>query len=412
MSPNAVSQGLVIVGGSYAAMQIAASAREAGYGEPIRIVSEEPVLPYQRPPLSKGYLTGKFAAAALPLRAEAFYRDNRIDVLLGRRAETIDLGKGTLALAGGGELAFDRLALATGTRPRPLPVPGAALDGVFVLRSLADADRLRPCLDKAERIVVIGGGFIGLELASVAASSGKTVTIVEAQDRLLARGVSPQLAAFLADRHRSRGVALKLATGVKEIRGDSGRAASVVCSDNAALPADLVLVAIGVVPNVELAAAAGLSCQDGILVDRLASTQDRRIVAAGDCTRHPSAFAGQLLRLESVQNALDQAKTAGATVAGKEKPYESVPWFWSDQYDLKLQMVGLVQGHDRHALRGSIDQGRFSIFYFRRDRLIAIDSVNRAADHMLGRKLLTLGRSPTPEQAADQSFDLQGLLTA
>lgn len=407
-----MSAGLVIVGGSYAAMQIAASAREAGYAEPIRLVSEEPVLPYQRPPLSKGYLTGKFTPAALPLRAEAFYRDNRIETLLGQRAESLDLAARRVSLAGGGSLAFDRLALATGTRPRPLPLPGADLDGVLFLRSLADADRLRERLGGAGSIVVIGGGFIGLELASVAAAMGKSVVIVEAQERLLARGVSPQIAAFLADVHRSRGVALRLRSTVRDIRGANGRVQSVVCGDGETLAADLVLIAIGVVPNTELAGRAGLACQDGLVVDRFARTTDPLVVAAGDCTRHPSAFAGQLLRLESVQNAIDQAKTAGATLAGQEKPYESVPWFWSDQYELKLQMVGLVQGSDRHAVRGSPEQRRFSIFYFRGDRLAAIDSVNRAADQMLGRKLLALGRSPTPQQAADESFDLQTLVAA
>ncbi|MBM3537131.1 MAG: pyridine nucleotide-disulfide oxidoreductase [Alphaproteobacteria bacterium] len=393
-------------------MQIAASAREAGYAEPIRLVSEEPVLPYQRPPLSKGYLTGKFTPAALPLRAEAFYRDNRIETLLGQRAESLDLAARRVSLAGGGSLAFDRLALATGTRPRPLPLPGADLDGVLFLRSLADADRLRERLGGAGSIVVIGGGFIGLELASVAAAMGKPVVIVEAQERLLARGVSPQIAAFLADVHRSRGVALRLRSTVRDIRGANGRVQSVVCGDGETLAADLVLIAIGVVPNTELAGRAGLACQDGLVVDRFARTTDPLVVAAGDCTRHPSAFAGQLLRLESVQNAIDQAKTAGATLAGQEKPYESVPWFWSDQYELKLQMVGLVQGSDRHAVRGSLEQRRFSIFYFRSGRLVAIDSVNRAADHMLGRKLLALGRSPTPQQAADESFDLQTLVAA
>ena len=407
-----MSAGLVIVGGSYAAMQIAASAREAGYAEPIRLVSEEPVLPYQRPPLSKGYLTGKFTPAALPLRAEAFYRDNRIETLLGQRAESLDLAARRVSLAGGGSLAFDRLALATGTRPRPLPLPGADLDGVLFLRSLADADRLRERLGGAGSIVVIGGGFIGLELASVAAAMGKPVVIVEAQERLLARGVSPQIAAFLADVHRSRGVALRLRSTVRDIRGANGRVQSVVCGDGETLAADLVLIAIGVVPNTELAGRAGLACQDGLVVDRFARTTDPLVVAAGDCTRHPSAFAGQLLRLESVQNAIDQAKTAGATLAGQEKPYESVPWFWSDQYELKLQMVGLVQGSDRHAVRGSLEQRRFSIFYFRSGRLVAIDYVNRAADHMLGRKLLALGRSPTPQQAADESFDLQTLVAA
>ena len=407
-----MSDGLVIVGGSYAAMQIAASARETGYAEPIRLVSEEPILPYQRPPLSKGYLTGKFAPTALPLRAEAFYRDHRIDTLLGRRVEALDLAARHITLAGGERLPFKRLALATGTRPRKLPVPGADLDGVLFLRSLADADRLRDRLGGAGDIVVIGGGFIGLEFASVAATLGKSVTVVEAQERLLMRGVSPKMAAFLTEVHRSRGVSVRLRLSVQEIRGANGRVQSVVCGDGETLPADLVLVAIGVVPNTELAELAGLACQDGLVVDRFARAADSRVVAAGDCTRHPSAFAGQKLRLESVQNAIDQAKTAGATLAGQEKPYESVPWFWSDQYELKLQMVGLVHGYDRHVVRGSLERRRFSIFYFRGDRLVAIDSINRAADHMLGRNLLALDRSPTPEQAADENFDLQTLTAA
>ncbi len=404
-----MSHGLVVVGGSYAAAQIAASAREQGYAEPIRIVSEEPRGPYQRPPLSKGYLAGKVLPAALPLRSEAFYRDSKVELILGARAESIDLSGRSVVLSDGRRLAFDRLALATGARPRPLPVPGGGLEGVLFLRSLADADALRTRLAEATDVVIVGAGFIGLEFASVAVAAGKKVTVVEMQDRVLARAVAPGLAAFIADVHRAKGLDIRLGATVKELRGNR-RVESVICGDGTSIRADLVLLAIGVIPNVELAQAAGLACQDGIIVDRFATTSDPRIVSAGDCTRHPSAYADQPLRLESVQNALDQAKTAAATISGVAKPYDTVPWFWSDQYDLKLQMVGLAAGHDSAVTRGTPSDGRFSVFYYRRGSLIAIDSVNKPGEHMLGRKLLTARLSPTPEQAADSGFDLQGLM--
>ena len=404
-----MSQGLVVVGGSYAAAQIAASAREQGYAEPIRIVSEEPRGPYQRPPLSKGYLAGKVPPAALPLRSEAFYRDSKVKLILGARAESIDLPGQSVVLSDGQRLAFDRLALTTGARPRPLPVPGGDLEGVLFLRSLTDADALRTRLAEATDVVIVGAGFIGLEFASVAVAAGKKVTVVEMQDRVLARAVAPGLAAFIADVHRAKGLDIRLGATVKELRGNR-RVESVICGDGTSIRADLVLLAIGVIPNVELAQAAGLACQDGIIVDRFAATSDPRIVSAGDCTRHPSAYADQPLRLESVQNALDQAKTAAATISGVVKPYDTVPWFWSDQYDLKLQMVGLAAGHDSAVTRGTPSDGRFSVFYYRRGRLIAVDSVNKPGEHMLGRKLLTARLSPTPEQAADSGFDLQGLM--
>jgi 3-phenylpropionate/trans-cinnamate dioxygenase ferredoxin reductase component len=406
-----VSHGLVVVGGSYAAAQIAASAREQGYAEPIRIVSEEACGPYQRPPLSKGYLAGKVPPAALPLRSEAFYRDSKVELILGARAESIDLAGQSVVLSDGQRLAFDRLALATGARPRPLPVPGATLDGVLFLRSLADADALRARLARANDVVIVGAGFIGLEFASVAVAAGKKVTVVEMQDRALARAVAAGLAGFIADVHRGKGLDIRLGATVRELRG-TGKVESVVCGDGTTIPADLVLLAIGVIPNIELAQAAGLACRDGIVVDRFAATSDPRIVSAGDCTRHPSAYADQPLRLESVQNALDQAKAAAATVAGIAKPYEAVPWFWSDQYDLKLQMVGLSAGHDSAITRGAPGDGRFSVFYYRAGKLIAIDSVNKPGEHMLGRKLLTARVSPTAEQASDTGFDLQTLLAA
>lgn len=407
-----MSAGLVIVGGSYAASQIAVSAREHGYAGPIRILSDEPSLPYQRPPLSKGFLLGKVAEAALPIRGEAFYRDAAIDVRLSTRVTAIDRGRHVVATADGQEFAYERLALALGTRARHLPIPGADLGGVVTLRTLADSIRLRDLAERGQSVIIIGGGFIGLEVASALTVLGKRVTIIEAQERLLSRAVAPQLSTFLAETHARKGVRIRLNMTVREIEGDHGHVRAVVCADGERLDADLILVAAGAVPNTELAEAAGLACDNGIVVDRFTRTSDPDIVAAGDCTRHPNVFADAPVRLESVQNALDQAKTAGATVAGLEKPYDAVPWFWSDQYDLKLQMAGLAAGHDETVMRGSIADGKFSVLYLRGGRLIAVDSVNRPMDHIVGRRLVAVRPPVTAEQASDLRFDLRKLATA
>lgn len=405
-----MSAGLVIVGGCYAAAQIAASAREAGYAEPITILSEEAFAPYQRPPLSKTFLTGKFAANALPLRGEAFYRDNRVELRLNTRATRIDRAARAVETATGERVPYERLALAVGARPRPLPVPGSDLDGVLELRSLADALAVRERLADIASVVIVGGGFIGLEAASALVALGKSVTVIEAQERLLARAIAPRLAEYLTEVHRRRGVAIRLRSSVREIRGESGRVRAVVTGTDETIAADLVLVAIGVKPNSSLAEESGLACNDGIIVDRFARTADPDIVAAGDCTRHPSTYTTAPLRLESVQNALDQAKTAAASIAGTARPYDAVPWFWSDQYELKLQMVGLSQGHEACVARGDPESGRFALLYLRGVTLIAVDTVNRPADHMLGRKLVAARVTLTPDQAADESFDLKSLL--
>ena len=403
---------LVIVGGSYAAVQIAAAARAAGFAEPIRLVGAEPHLPYQRPPLSKGFILGKVDAGALPQRAEAFYRENEIDLVLGAAVEAIDRTASMVTTADGQRIPYGILALATGARPRRLPVPGGDLDGVLTLRTLDDSLAIRDRLAGIGAAVVVGGGYIGLEVAAALTVLGKQVAVIEAQGRLLARAASAPLAAHVADAHRARGVDLRFGTTVARIEGAAGRVRSVTTVDGAVLPADLVVVGIGVQPESDLAAAAGLPCDDGIVVDRFTRTADPAIVAAGDCVRHPSAFAGRLLRLESVQHAVDQGKVAGATVAGKSVPYDAVPWFWSDQYDMKLQSVGLAEGFDRYVLRGAPAGGRFSIFYFRGDRLIAIDSVNRAAEHVTGRRLLSGATALTPAEAADPGFDLASRVVA
>jgi 3-phenylpropionate/trans-cinnamate dioxygenase ferredoxin reductase subunit len=401
-----MTAGLVIVGASYAGMQIAASAREAGYAEPIRIIGEEPSFPYQRPPLSKGFLAGKVGASSLLLRAESFYRENRIDVDLGHRVEGIELASKCVGTKGG-RVRYERLALAVGSRARKLQIRGAELDGILSLRSLADAYQLKERVVDARSIVIVGGGFIGLEIASILAPLGKEVTIVEAEDRLLARITARPLSEFLAGIHRKKGVRLLLRQTVSGFRGEEGRVRAAVCADGTMLAADLVIVGVGAVPNCEIAQAAGLGCDNGILVDDSTRTTVPEVVAAGDCTSHPSRLTGGRLRLESVQNALDQARVAGAVIAGVAKAYDTVPWFWSDQYELKLQMAGLSAGYDRSVIRGSIEEARFSVFYFRDDRLIAVDSINSAADYMLGRKIIGAGLPLTPEEAGDSQFDLR-----
>ena len=401
--------GLLVVGGSYAAVNIVIGAREAGYDGRIRLLSAEPHLPYQRPPLSKAYLQGKDDEAMLAIRAEAFFRQQQVELMLGRAAVQIDRDEGCVRLEDGSVLAYDRLALAIGARARRLPVPGADMQGVLSLRSLDDARLLRDQLAEAERVVVIGGGFVGLEAAASAIQLGKQVTVLESQDRLLARALGVPLAEFLAAAHQRRGVALDFGAQVAALEGDLGRVRAVRTADGRRFAADLVVVGIGSIPNTELAQAAGIACRDGILVDHFTQTDDPAVFAAGDCARHPGR-TGERLRLESVQNAAEQGRVAGANMAGRQFAYEAVPWFWSDQYDLKLQMAGLAAGADRTVRRGEPAEDRFSLFHYRNDRLIAVESVNRPAEHMLARKLLAADRHPPPALAADPGADLRTLL--
>lgn len=403
---------LVVVGGSYAAVQVAASAREAGYDGRITLITDESHLPYHKPPLSKGFLVGKATDDDLWLRGEGFFGANEVEFLAGRRVRSIDRGARRLELdVCERPIPFDDLVLACGARARPLPVPGAGLDGIVSLRSLDDAKALKERIDAAQAVVVVGGGFIGLETASAAVALGKEVTVVEAGPNLLGRAVSGQVSSFLKTVHQSRGVGLRLATSLSEFQGSGGRVIAAVCGDGAVLPCDLAIVGVGALPNVELGAAAGLDADNGIVVDEHGRTgADPRVFAAGDCSNHPSRFTGARLRLESVQNALDQARAVGAAVAGRDEPHASVPRFWSDQYDIKLQMVGLSSGCDARAVRGSVDEGRFSVFFFRDGRLRAIDSVNRPGDQIIGRRILAGGGSPSLEEAADLSFDLRRCL--
>lgn len=403
--------GLVVVGASYAGIQAALSARDSGYAERITVVADDHLLPYQRPPLSKDFLLDKVTQDGLVLRDDAFFRLKQINLILDTRVHAIDRHARQLSINGSTTLAFDKLFIGTGSHARRLALPGANLDGVCYLRSIRDAIELKERLRNAAEIVVIGGGFIGLEVAASTSKLGKKVTIIESASRLLERSVSPVVSQFLLDLHSRHGVDVRLNESVAGIEEHNGRAGFVTTQGGARLRADLVLVGIGGVPNDQLARDAQLNCTDGIVVDDHGLTSDPDIFAAGDCANHYNAHAQGWLRLESVQNAQDQAKAAGLAIAGKTGPYDSVPRFWSDQYDAKLQTVGLSRNFNRYAIRGSLEDGQFSVFYYRQDKLCAVDSVNRAGDQMAARRLIGSGISPTPDQAADLSFDFKSLLT-
>jgi 3-phenylpropionate/trans-cinnamate dioxygenase ferredoxin reductase subunit len=369
-------------------------------------VGDEPALPYQRPPLSKSYLGGQTGVDDLWLRPVEFYAKQQIDLIYGDAVTSIDRQARRLELASGVAIAWDYLVLATGARCRPLPVPGAELDGVLDLRTLADATTLRQRLD-AREAVVIGAGFIGLEFASVAIAQGAGVHIVELTHQPMGRVVSAPISRFFTEAHIGWGAGMSLGIGVARILGSGGRVAAVETTDGRRLPADLALVCIGVIPNTELASAAGLSTDNGIVVDRYLATDDPAIFAIGDCANFPTPFASGRVRLESVQNAVDQARCVAARIAGRTEPYEKVPWFWSDQRDLKLQIAGITTGHDHSVIRGDPASGRFSVFCFSGDRLIGVESVNRPADHAVARRLLAGQPRLSPEQAADEAHDLR-----
>jgi 3-phenylpropionate/trans-cinnamate dioxygenase ferredoxin reductase component len=398
---------VAIVGTGQAGFQAAASLRQDGFAGGIMIVGDEPVSPYQRPPLSKSYLAGDSGLDELWLRPDSFYAKQEIELIAGEAVTAIDRTRRRLQLASGVELGWDHLVLATGARYRPLAVPGAELDGVLPLRSLADADVLRERLNEAHEIVVVGAGFIGLEFASVAISRGAAVHIIEVTHHPMGRVVSAPISRFFTEGHRRWGAEISLGTGVSRILGAGGRVTGVETTDGRQLPADLVLICIGVIPNAELAGEADLAVDNGIVVDECLVTVDPAILAIGDCANFPTPYAVGRVRLESVQNAVDQGRCVAAHIAGHPGPYDKVPWFWSDQGDLKLQIAGITTGHDASIVRGDPESGHFSVFCFRAGRLIGVESVNQTADHVVARRLLAGDPGLTPQQAADESYDLR-----
>ncbi|HVX78918.1 MAG TPA: FAD-dependent oxidoreductase [Bradyrhizobium sp.] len=401
---------VLIVGAGHAGFQLAASLRQAGFAEPIRLLNDEQHLPYQRPPLSKAYLKGGGSADSLMFRPDRFYREQNIE-LIGDRAVAIDRAARKLLLASGVSHEYAHLVLATGARNRLIDIPNANLEAVRYLRTLDESEALRQRLVSGQRVVVIGAGFIGLEFAATARAKGLEVDVLELAPRVMARAVTAEISEFFQARHRAAGIRIHLGVQATGIEGDGGKVTGVSLSDGRHIPADLVVVGVGVLPNVELAAEAEIPVASGIIVDEHLLTSDPNISAIGDCALYASPRFGGSLRLESVQNATDHAKCVAARLTGDAKPYDGSPWFWSDQGSDKLQIAGLTTGYDHVALRGNPEEGAFSAFCYREGQLVGIESVNRAGDHMFGRRLLAANGSVTPEQARDPGFDLKRALT-
>ncbi|WP_315838202.1 NAD(P)/FAD-dependent oxidoreductase [Bradyrhizobium prioriisuperbiae] len=404
--------GVVIIGGGQAAVQLAASLRENGYGERVTIAAAEAAPPYQRPPLSKAFLKGEVSSANLLLRADNFYTGNVIDLRLGDKATAIDRRGRKVQLASGRSLPYAHVVLATGSRNRRLDVPGSDLDGIFYLRSLADAETIKARLGGLTQVVVIGGGFVGLELACVMRDLGASVVVLEAADRPMGRAISQKMSHHLMEAHAGSGLDFLLGAKIARFSGASGRVAGIETADGVTIPADMVLVGIGADAEMGLARDCGLAVSNGIHVDDHLSTTDPAVHAIGDCALFENPVAGRRLRLESVQNAVDQARCLAATLSGRPQAYRNVPWFWSDQGDRRLQIAGLTEGHDSSIVRGDVARGRFSIFCYAGERLLGVESINQASDHMIARRLLASRVTLAPEQAADASFDLKALAVA
>jgi 3-phenylpropionate/trans-cinnamate dioxygenase ferredoxin reductase component len=390
-----MSAGILILGAGQAAAQLAISLRQGGYADAIRMVGDEPYAPYQRPPLSKAFLKEKASIDTLLLRRESYWADHQVALELGTAAATVDLRGKRVTLRDGRNLPYGTLVFATGTRARDLPLPGIDLGGVFSLRKIDDVKRLRPALDAVRRVAIIGAGYIGLEVAAVLRQEDREATVVEAEARVMKRVAGEDVSKFFDGLHRSRGVDIRLGARLAGIEGE-GRAVGLALVSGEKIAADLVLVATGARANDDLAAAAGLPCDDGIVVDDFASAAPD-VYAIGDCARFVSHRYGRRIRLECVQNAIDQAKAAASAILGKPVPYDPVPWFWSDQYEIKLQITGLLDGYDASETVGNPGEARFSVEYRKAGKLIAVDAINDGRAHMLGRRRIA---ADLPERVA------------
>ena len=413
---DAASSTAIIIGAGHAGGELAIALRNEGWEGRILLLGEEAHLPYHRPPLSKAYLAGSVEKSSLSIRPQMAYDKANVEFIGGVRVSRIDRANQRLELADGSQLAYDKLAIATGGRPRPLSVPNAAVAercaNFHYLRTLDDVEQIRAQLAPGKRLAIVGGGYIGLEVAASAIAQGLQVTVLEALPRVLQRVTAAELSAYYERKHREAGVDIRTGVQVADLEVTGDTVTAVLCADGSRLAADLVVVGIGLLANTELAAEAGLQVDNGILVDEHAQTSDPHIYAAGDCTNHPNALLGRRLRLESVPNALEQSRVAAANMAGKAKTYASVPWFWSDQYELKLKMVGLAEGFERLVLRGDPATDSFSAFYLKGDKVLAADTVNRPQDFIAAKRLVAEGIAVTDAQLADDSRPLKEQLPA
>jgi len=399
----------VVIGGGHAAGQAVASLRQEGFDGEIELIGEEPHVPYQRPPLSKQYLSGEHALDRVYLRAATFYTDRKIKLHLGVRAELIDRKARTVTLSTGETISYDKLLIATGGRARKLDIPGSRLPGVQYLRTIADVDEIRAAFARCKRVTIAGGGYIGLEVASVAVTAGLAVTVIEMEDRILKRVTTPAMSAFYHALHTSRGVVIRTNAKVAGFEGKD-RVEAVVTDSGERIPTDCAIVGVGIIPNTEIAAEADLECNNGIVVDDHCRTSDPDIYAAGDCTNHPNALLGRRVRLESVPNAMEQARVAAANMNGGDATYASMPWFWSDQYELKLQMAGFSSDGDVAVVRGDPATNQFATFYLKDGIVVAVDAVNSPREFMACRQMVDKRSRPDPKKLADPKVALKELI--
>jgi len=398
---------VVIIGAGHAAGQVAASLRQDGHEGPIIMLGDEPVIPYQRPPLSKQYLSGEQTIERVYLRPQKFYDDKNIDVRTGVTVDQINRAGKSVHTTAGDTISYDHLIIATGSRARKLSIEGSDLGGIHYLRSVADVDAIRGEMAPGKKLVIVGGGYIGLEVASVAVVAGLEVHVIEMESRILQRVTTPDMSAYYHQLHVSRGVHIHVSTGVKGFTGTNGRVTAVMAGDKS-FPADLVIVGIGIIPNIEIAKEAGITCENGIVVDEHCRTSDPDIYAIGDCTNHPNPLLGRRLRLESVPNAMEQARVASANIRGDAKTYAAIPWFWSDQYELKLQMVGFSADGNQQVLRGDKAANQFAVFYLKDGVVVAADAVNSPKEFMLCKQMI--GKPVDAAKLADPAQDLKALL--
>jgi 3-phenylpropionate/trans-cinnamate dioxygenase ferredoxin reductase subunit len=398
--------GIVIVGAGQAAGQAAASLRQEKYEGLITIIGDEAQPPYQRPPLSKQYLSGELGIDRVLVRPEKFYLDQNISLHTGTRVESIDTARKSLATDLGDIYNYDKLLIATGSRPRTLTVPGSNLSGIHYLRTIDDVDGIIKATKTAKKICIVGGGYIGLEVAAIGVSLGLDVTVLEMEERILQRVTTPKMSQYYHELHAYHGVKILLNAGVTSFEGDHS-VSKVLCNDQT-LNADLVIVGIGILPNVELAEAAGLKCENGIIVDEHCRTSNSDVYSAGDCTNHPNPILDRRLRLESVPNAMEQARVSASNMLGGNKVYASVPWFWSDQYGLKLQMVGFSADGDTNVLRGDMATNQFAVFYLKNGKVVSVDAVNSPKEFMICKQLY--GKEVDPLLLADANVELKTLL--
>ena len=399
--------GVIIIGAGQASGQAAASLRQAGYEGSITIFGEEDQVPYQRPPLSKAYLSGEVNKDRVLVRPEKFYAEKEISLHTNTRVNAVDPARKKVITQDGEKYTYHKLLIATGSRPRILNIQGSDMEGIHYLRTIADVDAIRSRMESVKHVCIVGGGYIGLEVAAVAKKMGLEVTVLEMEERILKRVTTPEMSGFYHELHASRGVNIRTGTLVSGFEGKA-RVSSVVCGDEK-IPAQLVIVGIGIVPNVELAKAAGLQCDNGIIVDNHCRTSDPDIYAAGDCTNHPNPILDRRLRLESVPNAMEQARVASTNMLGGDKVYAAVPWFWSDQYELKLQMVGFSADGDTSIVRGNKSSNEFAVFYLKEGKIVAVDAVNSPKEFMICKQLY--GKKVNSENLANLEFELKSLLT-